>query len=550
MTSSETVTRLEVAHNALNNARWGEARDAYLAALAVARTPEAMDGLGRAQWWLGETESSIASRVSAYTSYRRSGRLGEAARIAIWLSLEYAATPGREALAAGWMRRAGRMLEETPRSAVHGWLALSRSSAEGDPVRVAALAEDALAASRRFGDADLEIRALARLGLAHVSSGRIDEGMGLLDEAMAAAAAAEGDRPETFAETCCDMVAACEATLDGRRLEQWGKVAERFLEVRLHAPLLAFCGACCAGVFAARGDLGGAEQWLTWAIDRLEQSGHESRCVDPKAKLAEIRLEQGRFEEAQRLLVGIERRPEAIRPAVNLHLARGETGAAVSVLHRRLAKIGADSVGAIPILGLLVPVQIERGDLIGAAESAAGIVHLAELTGSDRHRAEGELAVGRVAMAQGDPVRAASALAAALEGFDRARMPLDAARARLDLARALAPDQPELAVVEARAAATAFQKAGAMRRADEADALLRSLGARGRVGPKGSGRLTKREEEVLQLLTEGLTNVEIGERLFIAPKTVVNHVSNVLMKLNLRSRTEAAAYALRRGSGR
>jgi DNA-binding NarL/FixJ family response regulator len=64
------------------------------------------------------------------------------------------------------------------------------------------------------------------------------------------------------------------------------------------------------------------------------------------------------------------------------------------------------------------------------------------------------------------------------------------------------------------------------------------------VGAKGLGTLTGREQEVLRLLAQGLTNAELAERLYISPKTAGNHVSNILTKLHLRSRAEAAAYAL------
>lgn len=545
MAVSEAVSQLAHGEVAFRSARWVEARVAFEASLADAETPEAMDWLGRTLWWMGETGEALAARARAYSAYRKNGHFGEAAQVALWLSLEHAATPGHEAIAGGWLSRAERLLEGTSSSEL-GWLALARSGLESDPVRMAVHADEALSVAREFRDAELEIRALAKSGLALVRSGRVDEGMARLDEAMAAAVAGEAEQPEVFAETCCDMVAACESALDGRRLEQWGKVAERFLDVRPHAPLLSFCGSCCAGVLAAGGDLVSAEKWLVWTIDSLEKSGHEARCADPRARLAELRITQGRFEEAERLLLGIENRPEAIRPVVALNVERGELASAASVLHRRLGKVGADSVSAVPLLGMLVTVQIERGDLGGAARSAHQIESLAERAPNDRNLAQRDLARGRVSMAQGDSVDGVIALSSAAERYDRLSMPLDAAYARLSLGEALADSgQHEVAMSELRTASAIFEKAGATRQADRADALLRSLGGRGRVGPKRVGRLTKRETEVLGLLSEGLTNAEIGQRLFINTKTAGNHVSNVLMKLNMKSRTEAAAFALR-----
>ena len=535
---------LEEGYSALGDGRWAEARNVFEQSLAKRTSPDALDGLGRSLWWMGETAEAIATRTRAYTAFRRGGKLEEASRVAVWLALEYAVNPGREALARGWLARAEGLVEGT-KSAATGWIALARSTLETDPIRMAVQADYALERARRYQDADLEIRALARSGMALALSGRAEEGMARLDEAMAAAAAGESEQPETFAETCCDMVAACEATLDGRRLEQWGRVAERFLELRPHPVLLGFCGSCCASVLAASGDVSAAEHWLTWTIDKLEAAGHESRCIDPRGKLAEIRLAQGRLEEAERLLGGIEARPEAIRAMMGLHSARGELGLASSLLHRRLAKIGVDSTAAIPILALLVPIQIERGDLDGAADSAARIAALASQIGYEQQRAEADLARGRVAKANGSRGEAVAAFSSAVDRFDRVGMPFASARTRLHLAEALVDSDPEVAIAEARAAANVFEEGGLTVYADQADSLIRSLGGRGRVGPKRLGLLTKREQEVLDLLAEGLTNAEVADRLFISTKTAGNHVSNLLAKLNLRSRTEAAGYAIR-----
>jgi DNA-binding NarL/FixJ family response regulator len=80
-------------------------------------------------------------------------------------------------------------------------------------------------------------------------------------------------------------------------------------------------------------------------------------------------------------------------------------------------------------------------------------------------------------------------------------------------------------------------------RRDRADALARRLEG----GGGGSGELTSREREVIGLLAEGLTNNQLAQRLYISPKTAAVHVSNILTKLHLSTRAEAAAWAVRNG---
>jgi DNA-binding NarL/FixJ family response regulator len=83
-------------------------------------------------------------------------------------------------------------------------------------------------------------------------------------------------------------------------------------------------------------------------------------------------------------------------------------------------------------------------------------------------------------------------------------------------------------------------------RRDEAAALLRRLGE-GPAPPGGPATLTPREREVAALLADGLSNGEIARRLYISTKTASVHVSNILAKLDMTSRTEVATWAVRTG---
>lgn len=130
--------------------------------------------------------------------------------------------------------------------------------------------------------------------------------------------------------------------------------------------------------------------------------------------------------------------------------------------------------------------------------------------------------------------------------FASARLPAEAAAARVELARVISVDLPSAAIAELEAAHRTFEELGARRSADRAAALLRELGGPNKPGPKRRTELTRREDDVLELLALGLSNAEIGARLFISPKTAEHHVGRILSKLGMRSRAEAAAHAARR----
>jgi DNA-binding CsgD family transcriptional regulator len=337
---------------------------------------------------------------------------------------------------------------------------------------------------------------------------------------------------------------ACDLAGDDERPRQWSQVVDAFVRRYDHVPLLAFCRTCCADVYAATGRIDDAEHELLAAIRELTDAGQSSRCAHPASKLAEIRVLQGRFEEAEELLEGFDDEPDAVMARAALRLARGEADAAAAVLERRLDEFGPTNVLASQLLGLLVQARLALGDRARAADAAERLERLALGRQSDRTGATALVASARVAAADGTG-EAPVLLARAAEQLTRAGLPLEAARARLELARTLAPSAPEIAVDELRRAHRELDDLGALREAGLAAAFLRELGAKARSGPREQQLLTRREREVLRLLAEGLSNGEIARRLFISPKTAEHHVGRIYAKLNLRSRGEAAAYAAR-----
>jgi DNA-binding CsgD family transcriptional regulator len=110
--------------------------------------------------------------------------------------------------------------------------------------------------------------------------------------------------------------------------------------------------------------------------------------------------------------------------------------------------------------------------------------------------------------------------------------------------RALIALPPTVETALAATAPAAVQEAIATNGHDGPSSVLRTAPAGGSGDTFG---LSSREREVLWLIAEGRTNREIGERLFISQKTVGVHVGNILQKLGVSGRVEAAAVAIRLG---
>ena len=150
---------------------------------------------------------------------------------------------------------------------------------------------------------------------------------------------------------------------------------------------------------------------------------------------------------------------------------------------------------------------------------------------------------GPVRLAEGDAAGAVAALRAVLQPPDPSLYVPTVGSLRTQFAVALlAAGDKAGALAEARRSVEVLGGWPGWRR-DRAEALLRRLEGSART----DGELTSREREVAALLSEGLTNGQLAERLFISPKTAAVHVSNILTKLGLSSRVEIAAWAVRHG---
>ncbi len=529
---------------ALAAADWETARSCFEQARELDETGDALDGLSDAAHFLGEYDRAIELKERAFAAYRDEGKPLEASAAARWLAFLHATCHGNFAVASGWVGRAESVLEGMEECSAHGWVTFLRAPFSRDLSERENVAAAALAIAKRFGDVDLEFDALALLGETYVASGRVEEGMRMLDQAMAAVAGGEVVGHGSVGEIYCRLLSACEYAVDLRRAEEWMAGIDRHVAWKLF--VRPTCRTHYGGILIALGDWSRAEEELLAAIAGFDRGYHGDR-VFPLVRLADLRVRQGRYEEAERLLEGVDWHPVARRAAATIALARGDHTLAAELA--RLCFEGADpgDPACAPLLALVVEIELRRAEPDAARAAVRQLTALAEATDSDLTHAYRQLARGQVAAATREE-GAATELQGAIEAFVALALPLEAARAQLELARALAAVAPEAAAAQAKLSLSKLEALGAKPHADAAARLLRELGAGGRAWPRRQGTLTKRENEVLSLLGAGLSNAEIAQRLVISRRTAEHHVASVLTKLGLRNRSEAAAHAVREGS--
>jgi LuxR family transcriptional regulator, maltose regulon positive regulatory protein len=533
----------------LGEARWEEARGLFEGALDGEETPEAWEGLSWAAWWLDDAEAVLGARERAYALYRQAADPNGAARMATWLAVDQLDFRGAHAVAGGWLGRAHRLLDSLEPSKEHGWLAFQEgffAYAGGDTGRAAELSARAAELGRQLGVPDLEMLGLALEGATSVSCARVDEGMRCLDEATAAALEDGAEIPISGAWTFCFLVTACTATLDFERAAQWCDRLAEFAERYGSRYMLAFCRAEYGAVHLWRGEWDQAEELLEASVEDYTSS-RPAWVSGPLVELAELRRRQGRWADVNELLDRAGASSGAHLCRARLALDRGKAAQAVDLGRRLLRQLPEERlVSRAPALELLVHANTARGELDEAAAALTSLRDVAARVGTPALGACADLAEAQLAVARGELDRARTLLEDAADCFVRCGAPFDAARARLELATCLlALGRVEEAEAEAGAAHERLSELGAEPCAKRAAQIV-AAAAGGEHGiPLGD--LTRRETEVLGLLTEGLTNRQIAERLVVSEHTVHRHVTNLLRKLDLPSRTAAAAHAVRSG---
>jgi DNA-binding CsgD family transcriptional regulator len=537
---------LEQAQAALAQGRWDDARTGFETALGAEETGAALFGLALARWWLREPVEAIGLEERAFTAFRHEGDHEEAVNVALYLCLGQNMTFGNNAAARGWLERGSRIVEEQQLPHLRGWMRLCRAVVEhddGDVVVAEKWAREALAAAAEFDDLDLEVCARSELGSALVAQGRLADGTAQLDDAMAGALGGDIQVLDSVVLASCRTIVACSRAGDVRRATQWIRAATEFNQ-RFGSPHLhTTCKTHYADLLFLHGRWADAEIELAEALDvgaRAEPLLHATA----RAGLAELRLAQGRHEEAERVLAGHEQHPIALSTWAGILVARGHAGRAAELLRRGILVTGAGRLEEIRLRVRLVAAEIAFARPDKAVAAAVELLDLADSVDVPLFAARAHHSAGLAFIAAGDD-SAVEHVERALAAYLELDMPYDAARCRLALA-SLPGTAPDVAAGDARLALETFEQLGARGDADAATALLRSLGVRSvRRGPNALTALTGREREILALLGEGLSNRDIAERLFIAPKTVEHHVSRVLAKLDLSRRGEAAAYAVR-----
>lgn len=511
--------------------------------------PLSLDDLERlavATYLVGREEDSTRVWARAFRIARDAGDRQRAVRSAFWVGFVLL-NRGDLAGGNGWTARARRLLpedgEEVEAAGRVAYLEALHAVFKGD----AGKAKEAFARAVEAGDScgDTDLATLARLGLgrALIRLDRHEKGLSLLDEAMVAVGAREVS-PLVVGDSYCTAIDGCRETFDLRRARRWTEELSAWCDQ--HADLVAFRGACLlhrAEILQLEGAWPAALDEARHAEEYVGRpSGHLARGAACYQR-GELHRLRGEFDEAQEAYEQARRHGRDPQPGLALlWLALDRSEAAVAAIQRHLTE-ARSSFSRSRLLPAAVEVFLAADQAEAARAACDELAKIAREFNSRLLHAHGAYCQGAVDLADSKIELALGTLRHALEQWQDLDVPYEAARARVLIARACRKlDDHDTATSELEAARVTFRRLGAA-----VDIASLNKPANDRGDPFGSlavgSGLTDRELEVLQHLSSGRTNKAIAEELFISERTVDRHVSNILTKLGVSSRTAATAYA-------
>jgi DNA-binding NarL/FixJ family response regulator len=505
--------------------------------------PDDLFALADSAWWLGLVDESNAVFEEAYRAYLAVDRPQEAAMAAMSIAIS-CYLRGEESDASGWMGRCTRLLADDDDTVMHGYaryvLEVESQFGARDPEGVLTAAREVQAIGRRHGDPNLTAAGMLGEGRVLVRHREVARGMALMDEAMVSVLADELS-PDWAGNIYCNVMIACHELAEHGRAAHWTDATERWLDTLPVAVLFrGICRVHRSQVHQLRGAWDRAEREALRVVDDLADIS-VLNVAEAWYQVAEVRRLRGDLDDSEEAYRNAHRHGRDPQPGLALlRLAQGRAATALASLETALAAHSGDRLSRAPLLSAQVDALLAVGDASGAASAGEELTTIAETYGSSGLLASARQAAGCIELASGDAAAAVRLLREALTRWQALDAPYDVACVRRRLARAydLLGDQ-DAAELEREAAATAFDELGAP--------VSEPFAANGGQVDGSGGTLTARELEVLRLVAAGRTNRQVASELFISEKTVARHLSNIFTKLDLSSRTEAAAFAFERG---
>ena len=532
------VDELIRGREAFGRREWQSARDRLTAPDLAELEPADLRALSTAAYLVGDTETSVRALQRSFEVHTDGGESRAAARDALELTFILDAL-GNEAASRGWLARAERVLESEPEDVPErGFLQMHQMFHHIFSDQFEAgfeLAVKVTEAGRRHHEGDLVAIGLVCQGRMMLYSGRVPDGLGLLDEAMAGVAAGEVS-PIMVGRVYCTMIDACQELNDYRRMTDWTRLLTTWCEHQQGlVPYTAQAATHRAQIMRAQGAWSDALEELAQAEARYESSAMGSAVGDVHYERAEILRLTGDLDAAAAAYAAADEHGRDPQPGVSLlWLLQGRVDSSAAAVRRLLDEV-PDPVHRSRVLPVAVQVLLAAKDVDGASDAVDELEQVAASFASAALSAEAGYARGSVCLAQDDPAAALPHLRKAWRGWLDLGARYEAAWARTRIGQAFrAMDDEDSAAAELAVAGRTFAELGARLAEQEVEQLL------GRARPDG---LTARELEVLRLVAAGMTNPQIAAELFLSEKTVARHLSNIFGKTNVKSRTEAAAYA-------